>query len=126
MIENTAKALKYYRALLTKNNLEEGKDYEAKFTFKAYCDTYEITKVKCYINFDNFELSPMIVFECFAKDEYAGTFGIAEPKYILDKYDREAIMDTIEDMNNHDYNVKLFKKILDKIKIKEVENERSI
>mgnify|MGYP006956012010 CR=1 FL=1 len=119
MTDNTANAIKAYKTFLTKNKLKEAKEYSVDFELKSYLDKDKISKVKPMIVIDSFELSPMIMFECYNDKGLVGSFGFADSKYILDKYDKDGIITNIEnDICTHDYDVKLVKDILDKIKIK--------
>lgn len=118
MNENTKNAIKYYKDLLKKGKLEEKKEYLVDFTLKCLLDTFEVKKIIPRIIVDNFELSPVLLFDCYV-DKYIGDFGIMNEKFILDKYDKEGINKEFNGtISSVDYDSKLFSKILDKMKVK--------
>lgn len=116
---NAVSSLKTYKEILAKNNLEEIKLYKTNFTLKLFPSGEEkISKVKFKIIIDNNALSPFIDVECFKNDTEIGSFGIMKEELILDRYDRAAIKNELENFQvGSDYNSKLFKKLLDKMKI---------
>lgn len=117
MTDNTANALKYYKGLLKRLKLEEGKEYTANFELKSWLETSKIEKIKPLICIDKFELSPLLSIECYSK-EWVGNLCIMNKEYILDKYDRDAIKEEFDEvLHVESYDAKILSKLLDKMKV---------
>lgn len=118
---NAIVSLKVYKELLEKYKIEEGKLYDANFTLDLFPSGEEkISKVKFGIVITSFALSPFINIYCYKEDILIGNFDIMDKKVILDNYDRAAIKDELKENLKvmEDYDSKLIKKVLDKMKVK--------
>ena len=118
MTENTLKALKIYKASLSKNNLEEGKTYKINYNLKSFTgETFQAKTVKPMIFIDSFEVSPVLLLEFSGQNNNEeGFISFSEPSIILDKYDRDSILTKVENIQESDnYNPSLLKEILKKI-----------
>ena len=116
MTENTTNAFEEYRKKISP--LNEGETYDCDFTLKGFMfqDDIKITSVKfkCYVGAK--EVSPILK-ACFNNDEAELYF--ADEKFISDGYDKMSIMKNYDDMVSMEtYDIKLFKKMLDKMKLK--------
>lgn len=124
MTENTEKAFKKYRSLLTKNKLEEGKIYDCNFQMRNYLEICNIDKVKPVLFVSSYETSPLLVLECYEKEESKTMIDLADPSFILDKYDSMCIIDKADEelKSSVIYDVKELKDIIKKIKLKKEES----
>lgn len=117
MTDNTIEILKIYNSFLKKNNLEEGKHYNVDFELGTLFGKKKITTIKPFIKIDAYETSPLLMFECYDNDGFVSCFSFADPKYVTDRYDKAAILYEVDEITSHDYDIKLGKTILDKLKL---------
>lgn len=124
MTENTEKAFKKYRSLLTKNKLKEGETYDCNFQMRNYLEVCNIDKIKPVLFVSSYETSPLLVLECYEKEEFKTTIDLADPSFTLDKYDSMCIIDKADDelKSSIIYDVKEVKDIIKKIKLKKEES----
>lgn len=119
---NAIVSLKVYKELLEKHKIEENKLYNSNFILELFpLGEEKISKIKFGIVITSFALSPFISIYCYKEEDIlVGNFGIMDKKVILDNFDRAAIKDELKENLKimEDYDSKLIKKILDKMKVK--------
>ena len=98
-----------YEEVLIKNNLEVGKKYKCKL--KAMCFAEEVEVKEFSVSIVKHKTSPLVVFNF-------GNYNIyfADPKITTDSTDREAIKDSLEDLQfEYTYDIKLVKQFKEKV-----------
>lgn len=107
-------ANKFYEGILKKLKINLGETYSCNFAIKNMLG--ENINIDCFsfeILNDSFDLSPMLNCSFLEK----GNIYFAEPSLILDKYDKNGIIESLEDLKlSNTYNVNLLKNFLKIIK----------
>ena len=121
MTENTINALKVYKTILSKNKIEEGKSYKVDYELKSFTgEAFKAYLVKATIFIDNFEIAPMILFEFFGGENKSGIISFADPKLVIDHYDKDAIRSSFDELiESEQYDISLIKDAIKKINLKE-------